>query len=135
MAKFYIDFDNMPNGKNKYEKKMSAAETPEVLAKSLNNYFKKNTKFNIYSLALSLDMSVFRFKKHYLNSKDPDIKRLAMMAMDAIAAHALEFEDDYSRSLKYIITQTEIGQPFLELDDSVQDSNKAQIVILPEKKK
>ena len=126
----WIDFTALP----KYEKTMPQTLNSKDLRIALNDYFKKYKSYNIYSLATHLQMSNFRFKKFYLNSKDDEIKELIQMAMGAITHHAFENADTgYQRTLKYIIAQTELGQPFLEKETAEIEGNKASIVILPAK--
>ena len=105
--------------------------TPEEFIDRLETYFDRD-KLNIYSLALHFGMSVQRFENHYLNSKDPELRRLSKMATNAIAAHAMEHEEEYKRSLRYILARENTGKEFIELSEEVKENN-AKILILPEK--
>jgi len=125
----WIDFSKL-----KYKKILSQPKTYDESKKILTKYFKENKKYNIYSLCLYFDMSVERFKKYYLNSDDTAIKELMNTAMAFIAADAMTNEEEYKRSLRYIIAQVELGQPFETLEVAQVDNN-AQIIILPQKEK
>lgn len=126
----YIDFTQF-----KYEKKLPQALEPVELAKELNKYFKKHKKYNIYSLALHLNMSDQRFTSQYLKNSDRNIQYLAHQAVSAIAAHALDNEEDYKRSLRYILARQNTGKDFIELSDEVQEANQNKVIILPSKNK
>ena len=126
----YIDFTKL----KKYEKTLSQVQEYEIITEELNKYFKKHTMYNIYSLALHFDMSVFRFRKHYLKSDNVHVKELMEIAVTYITTHAFENANDlYLKTFKYILTQTEVGQPILELDDKVQEANANKVIILPAK--
>lgn len=126
----YIDFNSLP----KYKKKLSQVLEYDEYATELKAYFKKCKKYSYYSLALHFNMSDHRFTNNYLKSKDKHIQELTKMAINAIAAHALENEDDYAKSLRFILARQNTGKDFIELSDEVKEANN-QIVILPAKDK
>lgn len=127
----YIDFTTLPP----YEKKLPQVLDYEDYKKSLSNYFKKHKKYNQYSLCLWLKMSNKRFVNNYLHSKDDQIKELTEMAINVISAEALNNADEYKSSLRYIMARQNTGKDFIELDSSVQEANKSNIIILPGKNK
>ena len=116
----------------KYEKKLPQAYSYKKTVKELEKYFEENNKYNLYTLAAHFKMSKHRFTTQYLKSKDENLKELVNSAMDVIVGHAFDNEDNYARTLKYILSQAELGQPFIEKEVAQVDNN-ASIIILPQK--
>lgn len=116
----------------KYEKKLNQPLPYKKMLKELDLYFKNNTKYNIYSLAGHFKMSKHRFTTNYIKSKDEKVREVIAAALDAITAHAMENEELYSRTLRYILAQAETGKAFIELDEKVLQS-EAKVLVLPEK--
>ena len=126
----YIDFSKLP----KYEKKKSQVLPAEEVRKELTKYFKNNKKPNYFYMALHFNMSTDRFERNYLNSKDEEIRELAQMGLNALTAFAMAHEEDYKRTLRYIMARQNTGKDFIELDDKVLDANANKVIILPPKK-
>jgi len=127
----WIDFNKLP----KYKKKLPPIQDYDEACETLNNYFKDNSKYSLYSLALAFNMSRDRFVSNYLKSKDNQIKELIDMSMTAIASHALDNADTkYIKSLRYIMARVNTDKDFIELSDEVLDATKDSIIILPAKK-
>ena len=117
----------------KYEKKLVQPYSYKKIVKELDKYFEENTVYNIYSLSNHFQMSKKRFVNHYVNNKNPSISEIINAALSAITANAFaNAENGYQRTLKYIISQEELSQPFLERDESVQQS-AAKVLVLPPK--
>jgi len=116
----------------KYEKKLVQPYSYKKTVKVLENYFKTHKKYNIYSLASAFQMSKKRFTNNYINHKDENMRELIASAISFMAAHAMENEEEYKRTLRYILAQTEIGNPFIELDENVQQA-QAKVLVLPPK--
>ena len=116
-----------------YKKKLPPVLEPEEYADVIKNYFNNNKKYNIYTLAAAVGMSKRRFEAQYKNSKDPLIKEMTAMALDMMAGHAMQNEDDYSRTLRYILSYSETGKQFIELSEEAHDLTAGRIIQLPEK--
>ena len=116
----------------KYEKKLSQAMSYKKTLKHIELYFKTYDKYSIYSLSNHFSMSKHRFITQYVKNKDENIRELIAATLDGIVSHAFENEEKYARVMKYVLAQAELGQPFLERDESVQSSN-ATVMILPNK--
>jgi len=129
----WVDFSKLK--KDTYRKKLIQPLGPTEYADRLNQYFTEHKTYNVYTLCGFVGMSMGRFTSNYINSDNTEIKELTQKAIEAIAGHALLNAEDYSKSLRYIMARVNTGKDFIELDESVQEGNKAQIVILPEKKK
>lgn len=119
----------------KYEKKLIQPYSYKKTVRELDKYFQENTKYNIYSLSNHFGMSKKRFVNNYVNHKDVNISEIIKLALSTITSHAFDnAENGYQRTLKYIISQEELSQPFLELDETVQTNNNTQVIVLPSKK-
>lgn len=131
----YIDFAATfaPHCDTQYEKTLIQPVKPEEYVIGLNKYFTKHNKYNIYSLALHFGMSKYRFEKHYLKSEDPQIKHLSQMALDYIMSHAFDNEEDYKRTLRFMISYAETGKMMVELSEEAQDISANKIVMIPMK--
>ena len=126
----WIDFDSI---RKTYDKKLPQALSATEFIEEFKFYLSTNKKFNIFGLATHLGMSKKRFLSQYVNSKDQLTSEAAQWAVDTITNHAMSNEEDYARSLKYIIAQSETGKAFIELSDEVIDANKDKVIILPAK--
>ena len=117
----------------KYEKKLIQPYSYKKTVRELDKYFQENTSYNIYSLSGHFLMSKKRFVNNYVNHKDVNISEVIRAALSIITSHAFEnAENGYQRTLKYIISQEELSQPFLERDEKVQTS-AATVLVLPSK--
>jgi hypothetical protein len=124
----WIDFDKL----KQYTKQLPQALTAEELIDEIKFYLATNERYNVYGLATHLMMSKHRFTTQYLQSKDPQIAMIAQWAVDTITNHAMKNEEDYKRTLKYMIAQSEVGKSFIELSEEVKQA-EAKVLILPEK--
>lgn len=123
----WIDFESI---RKTYTKTLPQALEPDEFIEEFKFYLTTNKKYNIFGLATHLGMSKKRFTKEYLHNKNPLIVDIASWAVDTITNHAMSNEEDYSRTLRFIIAQSETGKSFIELDETVQ-SNNTKIQILP----
>ena len=128
----WIDFSLLK--KDRYRKKLLQPLNAQPLAQRLSEYFSTHDRYNIYGMSLFLGMTVQRFTSQYLKNDDKTIRNMAEMAVNAITSHAMDNPEEYKRTLRYILARENTGKDFIELSDEVQDANKAQIIILPEKK-
>ena len=117
----------------KYEKKLIQPYSYKKIVKELDKYFQENTMYNIYSLSNHFLMSKKRFVNNYVNHKDESISEIIKAALSIITANAFDnAENGYQRTLKYIISQEELSQPFLEKEvDKVE--TKSTVMVLPPK--
>lgn len=127
----WIDFESI---RKTYIKKLPQALEPQEFIEEFKFYLSTNKKYNIFGLATHLGMSKKRFTSAYLNNQDPLIVDIASWAVDTITNHAMSNEEDYARTLKYIIAQSETGKSFIELSEDIQQS-QAQVLVLPNKDK
>ncbi len=125
----WIDFDSI---RKTYTKTLPQALPPSEFIEEFKFYLTTNKKYNIFGLATHLGMSKKRFIKEYLNNEDPLIVDIASWAIDTITNHAMSNEEDYARTLRYIIAQSETGKGFIELSEEVKE-NATKVLILPEK--
>ena len=116
-----------------YKKLLPGALEPEEYADRLKLYFNSNKKYNVYTLATALGVSKHRFETLYKNSPDPLIKEMTAIALDMIAGHALTNEEEYARSLKYILSYAETSKQFIELSAEAHDITQNKIIQLPQK--
>lgn len=116
-----------------YQKKLPPVLEPEDYATSLQSYFKNNKKYNIFTLATHVGMSKRRFEAQYKNSTNKLIKEMTEIALDMITGHALVNEEEYSKSLKYILAYNETGKQFIELSQESHDVTSGRIIQLPQK--
>ena len=117
----------------KYEKKLIQPYSYKKIVKELDKYFQENTKYNIYSLSNHFLMSKKRFINHYVNNKDEKISEIIKVALSTITANAFDnAENGYQRTLKYIISQEELSQPFIERDEAAIQT-AAKVLVLPPK--
>ena len=128
----WIDFEKLGNN---YTKQLPQVLDPKEFAEEFKFYLSCNKKYNIYGLAAHLLMGKDRFTKLYLNSSDPLVKEMAHTAISIMTNHALNNEEDYKRSLRYIMSQAETGKAFIELSTEVLDASKDKVIILPSKDK
>lgn len=126
----WIDFDDI---RKTYTKTLPQPVSPDEFVDEFKFYLSSNKKYNIYGLASHFKMSKDRFTKYYLKSEDPILKEMSQWAIGIITSHAMANEEDYSRTLRYIISQAETGKSFIELDDAVQQANANKVIILPPK--
>lgn len=126
----WIDFESI---RKTYTKTLPQALEPDDFIQEFKFYLSTNKKYNIYGLATHLGMSKQRFTSQYLNSKDEIVKYLAQWSVDTITNHAMSNEEDYSKTLRYIIAQSETGKAFIELDDKLIEANANKVIILPPK--
>jgi hypothetical protein len=126
----WIDFDNI---RKTYIKQLPQALTPDEFIEEFKFYLSTNKKYNIFGLATHFGMSKLRFTSQYLNSKDELTKNISQWAVDTITNHAMSNEEDYARTLRYIIAQSETNKSFIELSEEVKEA-AAKVIILPEKK-
>ena len=124
----WIDFSKL----KKYTKKLPQPLPADEFLEEVKQYFLKNTKYNIYGLATHMSMSKERFTKQYLQNPDPQVAMIAQWAVDTITTHAMNNEEDYKRTLRYHIAQSETGKTFIELSEEVKQA-EAKILVLPEK--
>lgn len=124
----WIDFSELP----KYKKKLPEPLEYDDLITELKLYFMNNKKYNVYGLARHLNMSKKRFDAQYVNSKDPNIAELIGWALSVIADNAMVNEEDYAKTLRYIMAQAETGKAFIELSDEIKET-QAKVLILPPK--
>jgi hypothetical protein len=116
-----------------YKRKLPTVLSPEDYSMALRTYFQTNVKYNIYTLATHVGMSKRRFEAQYKNSPDPLIKEMTEIALDMIAGHAMANEEDYRRTLKYILSYSETGKNFIELSQEMADLTAGRIIQLPQK--
>ena len=116
----------------KYEKKLPQALPYKKTVKNLEEYFKNNTKYNIYGLSAHFNMSLQRFTTQYIKHKDEKMRALIQAAITEMTNHALQNEEDYSKTLRYIMARANVGKDFIELDEQVQAS-QSKVLVLPEK--
>ena len=124
----WIDFSELP----KYKKKLPQPLEYDELITAIKQYFLDNKKYNIYGLARHLNMSKKRFDAQYVNSKDENIAELIGWALSVIAENAMVNEEEYARTLRYIMSQAETGRAFIELSEDIK-TTEAKVVILPPK--
>lgn len=125
----YIDFKDMR--KNFKKKKLIQPMKPDEFIDRLEQYFEKYNKYNLYSLSLHFGMTDYRFTNHYLKSDNKELASLANQAMNAITSHCLDNGEEYKRSMRYIMSRQNTGKDFIELDESVQQSQAAVLVLPP----
>lgn len=125
----WIDFDNI---RKTYIKTLPQSLPPEEFLEEFKFYLSSNKSYNIFGLATHLGMSKKRFNSQYLNSKDELTREVASWAVDTITNHAMSNPEDYARTLRYIIAQSETSKSFIELSEEVNNA-EAKILILPPK--
>ena len=117
----------------KYEKKLIQPYSYKKIVRELDKYFQENTQYNIYSLSNHFGMSKKRFVNNYVKHKDDNISEIIKLALSTITSHAFDnAENGYQRTLKYIISQEELSQPFLERDEKILES-ASKVLVLPAK--
>ena len=121
--------------KKKYQKVLPQVLPIDEVVEEIGIYLKDNTKFNVYGLAAHFGMGKDRFTKLYINSKDDVISAMISQVISMITNHALINEEEYKRSLRYIVAQAETGKAFIELDDKVLEANANKVIFIPPKKK
>lgn len=126
----WIDFDSI---RKTYTKTLPQPVSPEEFIEEFKFYLSSNKKYNIFGLATHFQMSKDRFTSNYINSDDPLTREISKWAVDIITNHAMSNEEDYARTLKYIIAQSETGKAFIELSDEVAEANQNKVIILPAK--
>lgn len=125
----WIDFDKL----KKYTKKLPDALSPEEFIDEVKFYLSTNEKYNIFGLASHLGMSKHRFTTQYLKSDNPQLAMLSQWAIDTFTNHAMKNEEDYKRTLRYMVAQSETGRAFIELSEEAHDLTANRIIQIPTK--